>query len=1119
MHSLPTPFLRLLPLLLAAAALAQEPLVQIGTPNAGNAGLALAPDGFARFAHDALFLAGRSTAADWPYVHPGPQDGWAGRAAHTFRLVFDLAELPPAAAGTFELGLLDAHQNHPPTVEVRLNGTALGKERLPAGAGDRTIHGEPRLGRRHLLRLPVPAQALRAGRNVLAIQNLEGSWFLYEHVALRVPGARAVPVADATFVLGGAATPGVLERDGKLWQPLVLDVARAGGPSRLPLRVDGQDLPPLELKDGQRQVEVLVPAVAAARDLAVECAGQTLAVPVRAIPALTIYLVPHSHTDIGYTHLQAEVEQRQVENLKKGIAHAQATADHSEGARFVWNVEVLWAADLYLRRLDEPARAAFATAVQKGQVALNGLYLNILAGLARPEELVQSTRLATQFAERFGVRIDTAMISDIPGHTWGLVPALAQAGIRYLSTSPNYFDRIGTAQVASADQPFWWEGPAGERVLTWNTWMGYALSHTWGARLGPERVASYLDHLASIHYPYDVAYIRWSGLGDNAEPEASICDFVQQWNARYRWPRLVISDQHAPFAALEQRHGDRLPVRRGDWTPYWEDGAGSSARETAMNRASADRLTQVGALWALHAPASWSAADAAAAWRNVLLYTEHTWGAHNSISQPGVEFVRAQWDVKRGYAETGDRLARVLFAAAAAARQTAEASPEPAGFDVVNTQSWPRVAVVRVPGARSGAGDLVRDDRGEPVPSQRLSTGELAVLAELPPFATRRYRVVAGAAATPAAAARAEGQRLDNGRIGVTLDPGSGDLVELRSAAGPGNFVDTTGGNAALRYLFFTGSDPARAETSGKARFELRERGPLVASFVVTSEAPGTVSLVREVELQAGADHVFLRALVDKRRAPAGPKGDYYGGPSKESLNFAFPFAVPEGQLRLELPLAGVIRPDVDQIPGSCKNWFSVGNWADVANATRGVTWITLDTPLVQAGGLTANLLNSQADPAVWRKEVGPTQALYAWCMNNHWGTNYRAWQEGPVAFRFALRPHGGFDPVAATRLATGLCQPLLVLPAAGKAPTGRARLSLDNDRVVVYALKPTDDKLGWIVRLQNLSEQAQPVAVAWDEPQPRSTWRSDTAEARGEEVRGPVTIPGWGLLTLRADR
>jgi len=144
------------------------------------------------------------------------------------------------------------------------------------------------------------------------------------------------------------------------------------------------------------------------------------------------------------------------------MALAERTAGYPEGARFVWNVEVLWAADLFLQRMEAPRREAFEKAVKSGRVALNGLYLNVLSGLARPEELVQATRLATRLAERFGVPIDNRDDQRHPGHTWGLVPVLAQAGIRYFSTSPNFFDRIGTTQVASADQPFWWSARPGE---------------------------------------------------------------------------------------------------------------------------------------------------------------------------------------------------------------------------------------------------------------------------------------------------------------------------------------------------------------------------------------------------------------------------------------------------------------------------------------------------------------------------------------------------------------------------------------------------------------------------------------------------------------------------------
>jgi len=645
--------------------------------------------------------------------------------------------------------------------------------------------------------------------------------------------------------------------------------------------------------------------------------------------------------------------------------------------------------------------------------------------------------------------------------------------------------------------------------------MGYALSMPWNAKLTPAHVAEYIDHLETIRYPYDISYIRWAGLGDNAEPEPGIADAVRDWNAKYKWPRFIISDQHTPFAEIEKRYGDRLPVRRGDWTPYWEDGAGSSARETAMNRASADRMTQAETVWALRDPEPWPISAADAAWKSVLLYTEHTWGAWNSISKPEADFVREQWAIKRGYAEEADRLSRALLARASAGGSS------PSTFDAVNTLSCPRTDIVRVPPALSVGGDRVLDAGGAAVPSQRLSTGELAVLIkDLPAFAARRYRVVPGAAATPSVPpARASALRLENGLVRIGVDAGTGSIGEFTAAGLSGNLVDTSTGRALNQYLFMIGSDAARAATTGRTRVAVKERGPLVASLAAESEAPGARTVVREVLVAAGSDRVELVTTIDKLRAPAGPKGDYYEPASKESISLAFPFNVPGGQVRLELPLGGVIRPDAEQIAGSCKNWFSIGNWADVSASGRGVTWVSLDTPLVQVGGLTANLLNSQTDPRVWRVSVDSTQALYPWLMNNHWGTNYRAYQEGPVTFRFAVRAHTGYDPAAATRLATGLSQPLLALPAAASPPSGRPRLRLTNDRVVVTAFKPSDDGQGWIVRLYNASENEQQVGVEWDDPKPARVFLSATSEARGADVQGTLSIPAWGLVTIRAER
>jgi alpha-mannosidase len=61
-----------------------------------------------------------------------------------------------------------------------------------------------------------------------------------------------------------------------------------------------------------------------------------------------IHLVHHSHTDIGYSHLQAEVETIQNNNIWKALELIDRTKDYPEDSRFVWNVESLWAVENFL---------------------------------------------------------------------------------------------------------------------------------------------------------------------------------------------------------------------------------------------------------------------------------------------------------------------------------------------------------------------------------------------------------------------------------------------------------------------------------------------------------------------------------------------------------------------------------------------------------------------------------------------------------------------------------------------------------------------------------------------------------------------------------------------------
>ncbi|MBK8567782.1 MAG: hypothetical protein IPN76_31805 [Saprospiraceae bacterium] len=101
-----------------------------------------------------------------------------------------------------------------------------------------------------------------------------------------------------------------------------------------------------------------------------------------------VFLLPHSHVDVGFTHLQAEVERMQWRNFEQGIELAKKTANYPEAARYKWNVEVLWAVDGYLKNAKPESRAAFIEAVKKGWIGLDALYGSELTACSAPEELM-----------------------------------------------------------------------------------------------------------------------------------------------------------------------------------------------------------------------------------------------------------------------------------------------------------------------------------------------------------------------------------------------------------------------------------------------------------------------------------------------------------------------------------------------------------------------------------------------------------------------------------------------------------------------------------------------------------------------------------------------------------
>ncbi|MFI5252180.1 MAG: glycoside hydrolase family 38 C-terminal domain-containing protein [Bacteroidota bacterium] len=847
-----------------------------------------------------------------------------------------------------------------------------------------------------------------------------------------------------------------------------------------------------------------IPVVTAESDLPLEFSingktEYTATVKIAPVQKRDVYLLCYSHNDIGYTDVQPVVRQKQWDNIESALKLIDRTRDYPPEARYKWNIEILWPLESYMNDATESKRQAALDAIRNGGIGLNALYVNPLTGLANAVEMSHYLDYAREFTAKYSIPITSAVVSDIPGFTWGIVPALAQSGVIYFSSAPNPGDRTGYVYENWGDKPFYWTSQSGgEKVLMWLAGAGYASFHEGQlAKLGDEKILKLLRKLDETVYPYDIYPLPYT-LGDNGGTDSTLPDFVKRWNERYAAPRLIIATHTEMFEAFEKQYGASLPSYKGDFTPYWEDGAMSTAYETIESRRAVDRLIQGEALWSMKNPAGFPASKYQLAWRNVSLYDEHTWGASNSISEPDSPNVKAQWNIKKQFAVDADSLSRALLHEVL--NTATEKTEHVDSFDVWNTNSWVRTDLVFLTPEQSSAGDRVVDVMGKSRPSQRLSTGSLAVLIrDIGPMSTRRFYLKKGKT-NSAGKVRIGDNSLENMYLSVAINPQTGTISSIHSKITGDQYADSLNRNGINSYYYVPGKNADSALFLKNVRVRIKEKGTLVSSFVVEGDAPGCRGYKSEIRLTEGINRIDIIDEIDKLPVR-----------NLEAVHIAFPFNVPDGQIRYDVA-GGIVEPEKDQLPGSCKNFFSVQSWVDVSREKSGITLASIDVPLIEIGSITAE--------QPWMKAAQSSSKIYSYVMNNYWHTNYKADQEGKVEFRYSLTPHRAFDGFAAERFGVETRQPLVVAPADGNKPDLTGQLYWFEPAVVLsLSTKPLPDGEGWLLYIYNPAPSSQDLKIRWNKSIPVEFSVSDPSGNRGIPFSKDMQIPAYGTLYVRVDK
>lgn len=348
-----------------------------------------------------------------------------------------------------------------------------------------------------------------------------------------------------------------------------------------------------------------------------------------------IHVVFKTHLDVGFTDFAARVIQRYFEDfIPKALQLAQTLRETSETDRFVWTTGS-WLIYQYLEQASARQRADMEAAIINGDLVWHGLPFTFHSELMDAPLFRYGLTLSQQLDQRFGKQTVAAKMTDVPGHTRGIVPLLADAGIRFLHIGVNL-----ASTPPDVPPTFIWRDPAGAEIV-----VMYQSGYGSFARVEGCDEAIYFAH-----------------SNDNLGPPTA--DEVRTLFARLRaqYRTEVSASTMDVFARRLVQAKASLPVVTGEIGDTWIHGAGTDPKKVAQFREMLRlRRRWTGDIEPLSLPS-----ELAEFSRALLLVPEHTWGldikTHLNDSEnygkreflaarakPNFQRVEASWKEQRDY--------------------------------------------------------------------------------------------------------------------------------------------------------------------------------------------------------------------------------------------------------------------------------------------------------------------------------------------------------------------------------------------------------------------------------------------------------------------------------------
>ncbi|HWV22219.1 MAG TPA: DUF5054 domain-containing protein [Devosia sp.] len=252
-----------------------------------------------------------------------------------------------------------------------------------------------------------------------------------------------------------------------------------------------------------------------------------------------IHLVFKTHLDIGFTDHAARVRAQYHDQF---IPQAIATGEHfyaenPQRPEFIWTTGA-WLIWDHLHSQSAERVKKLERAIERGLITWHALPFTTHTELMSPALFRAGLSFSNELDQRFGRRTAAAKMTDVPGHTLGMVPLLAEAGVNFLHLGVNT-----ASPVPDVPPIFRWRAPRGEEVVvmyqaSYGTTdfpagpeIGLSFAHT-NDNIGPQSVGQTVEALRHIRRENPDALVTASTL---------LAFGAEMWKRRETFP--VVTDE------------------------------------------------------------------------------------------------------------------------------------------------------------------------------------------------------------------------------------------------------------------------------------------------------------------------------------------------------------------------------------------------------------------------------------------------------------------------------------------------------------------------------------------------------------------------------------------------